>query len=613
MENKGLNVFNSKFVLARPDTATDTDYAGIEGVIAHEYFHNWTGNRVTCRDWFQLSLKEGLTVFRDQQFSADMGSRAVKRINDVRLLRTHQFAEDASPMAHPVRPQSYMEINNFYTVTVYEKGAEVVRMYHTLFGEEGFRKGMDLYFRRHDGHAVTTDDFAAAMADANQADLSQFKRWYDQAGTPRIIVKGVWNPDRCSYILDIAQDCPPSPGQNHKEPFHIPIRLGLLAADGSNIPLQLKDEAQPSGLNRILELCEESQIFEFVNVPEKSLPSLLQGFSAPVNLHYEYSNEELAFLLTHDSDPFNRWDAGQKFITNLINTLIEQSQENRSFEVGGGFSSAFKNTILDPELDNALIAEAITLPSEAYIAELVEQVDVDAIHAARESLRRSLAEDLESILLQTYQNNKIEGSYRYNAVDAGHRRLKNLCLAYLNTLDKSEYRNLAMQQFKMADNMTDSIGAMQSLIDCDGDERDEVLQSFHDHWQQDTLVMDKWFTIQALSCREDTLDQVKQLLDHALFSIRNPNKVRALIGAFAHNNPTQFHRIDGAGYEFIADQVLQLDSLNPQVAARLVRAFSRWKRYPSNRQTQMQTQLERIMGTSGLSKDVYEIVSKSLV
>jgi aminopeptidase N len=612
MENKGLNIFNSKFVLARPDTATDTDYAGIEGVIAHEYFHNWTGNRVTCRDWFQLSLKEGLTVFRDQQFSADMGSRTVKRINDVRLLRTHQFAEDASPMAHPVRPQSYMEINNFYTVTVYEKGAEVVRMYHTLFGEEGFRKGMDLYFQRHDGHAVTTDDFAAAMADANHADLSQFKRWYDQAGTPRITVKGVWNPDRCNYILDVAQDCPSSPGQDHKEPFHIPIRLGLLAADGSNIPLQLKDEAQPSGLSRILELREASQIFEFVSVPEKPVPSLFQGFSAPVNLHYEYPNDELAFLLTHDSDLFNRWEAGQKFVTNWIKILIEQYQAKRSLEVGGDFASAFKNTIVDPELDNALIAEAITLPSEAYIGELVEQVDVDAIHAARESLRRSLAADLESMLLQTYQNNKIEGSYHYNAADAGRRRLKNLCLAYLNTLDKLEYRNLAMQQFKLADNMTDSIGAMQSLIDCKGDEREEVLRSFYDRWQQDTLVMDKWFTIQALSCRKDTLDRVKQLLEHALFSIRNPNKVRALIGAFAHSNPTQFHRVDGAGYEFIADQVLQLDSLNPQVAARLVRAFSRWRRYPSNRQTLMQRQLERIMGASGLSKDVYEIVSKSL-
>jgi aminopeptidase N len=613
MENKGLNVFNSKFVLARPDTATDMDYAGIEGVIAHEYFHNWTGNRVTCRDWFQLSLKEGLTVFRDQKFSADMGSRAVKRINDVRLLRTYQFAEDASPMAHPVRPQSYMEINNFYTVTVYEKGAEVVRMYHTLFGEEGFRKGMDLYLQRHDGQAVTTDDFAAAMADANQADLSQFKRWYDQAGTPEISVRAEWNPDRCSFSLDITQDCAPSPGQDHKEPFHIPLRLGLLASDGSDIPLQLTDEAQHGGLSRILELRDKRQSFEFVNVPEKPVPSLFRGFSAPVNLRYEYSNDELAFLLAHDSDPFNRWEAGQKFAIDRIKMLIEQYQGKRNLEVGDDFAAAFKNTLMDPELDKAFIAEVMTLPSETYIGELIEQVDVDAIHAARQSLRRSVAADLESILLQTYKSNQTEGSYRYNAADAGRRRLINLCLTYLTTLDKREYRSLAMQQFKLANNMTDSIGAMQSLIDCEGVEREEVLRTFHDRWQQDTLVMDKWFTIQALSCGEGTLDRVRQLLEHPLFSIRNPNKVRALIGTFAHNNPIQFHRVDGAGYEFIADRVLQLDSINPQVAARLVRAFSRWRRYESNRRTLMQMQLERIMGTSGLSKDVYEIVSKSLV
>lgn len=613
MENKGLNVFNSKYVLARPDTATDGDYEAIEGVIAHEYFHNWTGNRVTCRDWFQLSLKEGLTVFRDQEFSADMSSRAVKRISDVRLLRTHQFAEDAGPMAHPVRPQSYMEINNFYTVTVYEKGAEVVRMYHTLFGSEGFRKGMDLYFKRHDGQAVTTDDFAAAMADANHADLTQFKRWYDQAGTPELAVVGQWYPDAGRYALNISQSCPTTPAQDVKKPFHIPLKVGLLAADGSNIALQLAGETNEGGSSRMLDLREAQQRFEFINVPERPIPSLLQGFSAPVTLRHDYTDEELAFLMAHDSDSFNRWEAGQKFAINKIMALIGQTIAGERLSVGENFALAFKNTLTDPKLDQAFIAEAMTLPGESYIAELVEEIDVEAIHAARQALRRSLAVALEPVFLQHYDDNQLEGRYRYHAADAGCRRLKNLCLRYLNILDKPEYRSLAIQQFTAADNMSDSIGAIQALSDWEVAEREQVLQAFHDRWQHDTLVMDKWFTLQALSQHGGGLDKVKQLTQHPLFSIRNPNKVRALIGAFAHGNPTQFHRIDGKGYVFIADQVLQLDELNPQVAARLARAFSRWKRHEPNRRALMRDQLKRIKRSPGLSKDVYEIVSKSLV
>ncbi len=612
MENKGLNVFNSKYVLARADTATDQDYAGIEGVIAHEYFHNWTGNRVTCRDWFQLSLKEGLTVFRDQEFSADMSSRAVKRLNDVRMLRTHQFAEDAGPMAHPVRPQSYLEINNFYTMTVYEKGAEVVRMYQTLFGREGFRKGMDLYFERHDGQAVTTDDFAASMGEANQSDLSQFMRWYDQAGTPELRVVGLWNAEDRSYTLDVTQTCPATPGQKKKEPFHIPFKIGLLASDGSDMALQLENESESIGKTRILHIREPHQTFKFVNLTEMPVPSLLRGFSAPVTLNYDYSGDELAFLLAHDSDPFNRWEAGQKFAISQIKVLLDQHEKGQSLGVEMDFALAFKQTLVDPDMDKALIAETLTLPAESYIAELVDVIDVDAIYAARQALRRALAQELEAELLQIYRENRLEGEYRFNASDAGRRRLKNLCLSYLTTLDSPQYRALALQQFKAASNMTDSMGAMQALTDCDGPEREQVLSLFQERWQADTLVMEKWFVNQAISHRRDTLERVTQLMQHPLFSIRNPNKVRSLIGAFAHSNPINFHRSDGSGYEFVADRVLELDKLNPQIASRLVRAFSRWKKHEPKRRELMQQHLQRIVANAELSKDVYEVVVKSL-
>lgn len=612
MENKGLNVFNSKYVLARPETATDQDYGGIEGVIAHEYFHNWTGNRVTCRDWFQLSLKEGLTVFRDQEFSADMSSRAVKRINDVRMLRTHQFTEDSGPMAHPVRPQSYMEINNFYTMTVYEKGAEVVRMYQTLFGKEGFRKGMDLYFERHDGQAVTTDDFAACMAEANQQDLSQFVRWYDQAGTPELSVVGQWNAQDSSYTLHVKQTCPPTPGQEIKAPFHIPLKVGLLDSDGNDMPLQLEGETVPAATTRLLQLREPKQSFRFVDLRETPVPSLLRDFSAPVILKYDYSTEELAFLSAHDSDPFNRWEAAQKYAMKKLSALLDQQQNGQAMRVEAGFAQTFKRTLIDPYIDRALIAETLTLPAESYIAEHVDVIDVDVIHSGRQELRRTLAQELEAEFTRIYHENRLEGDYRYNANDAGRRRLKNLCLAYLTTLGDPQYRELARQQFTSAGNMSDSIGAMQALNDCDGEEREEVLRLFLQRWQTDTLVMDKWFAMQAMSHRRDTLDQVTRLMKHPLFSIRNPNKVRSLIGAFAHSNPTNFHRADGDGYAFVAERVLEIDKLNPQVASRLVRGFSRWKKHEPKRKELMRQQLERIAATPRLSKDVYEVVSKSL-
>jgi len=610
MENKGLNVFNSKFVLALPETATDDDFVNIEAVIGHEYFHNWTGNRVTCRDWFQLSLKEGLTVFRDQQFTADMTSAAVKRIHDVRMLRTHQFAEDASPTAHPVRPQSYIEINNFYTVTVYEKGAEVVRMYHSLLGAEGFRKGMDLYFERHDGQAVTTDDFCAAMADANSVDLSQFRRWYDQAGTPVVRVRDEWDAERGVYRLVMNQDCPATPEQESKLPFMMPIRTALLDAKGDNMPLQLSGETEAGDDERVLVLTDKEQIFEFQGLTERPLPSLLRGFSAPVRLEYDYSREELAFLMAHDSDAFNRWEAGQDLGLSILLELVERYQKGESLELDAELVTAFTRVLEDAENDPAFVAEMLTLPGEAYVAEQMSVVDVDAIHEVRDFVRRELAAALEPRLLEFWQAlQQAQSEFSLEARDMGQRRLKSLCLSYLAELG---HDNLAGQQFTEATTMTDSMGALAALNHGDSPLRGQCLGSFHDRWQHDSLVMDKWFSLQAMAQREGTLDAVRELMQHRLFSIRNPNKVRALIGAFAQGNPTAFHKKDGSGYAFLADQIIELDSLNPQVAARMVRPLSRWRRFDGDRQDLMQSALRRILDHDGISRDVYELVSKSL-
>ncbi len=612
MENKGLNVFNSKCVLARPETATDSDYTNIEAVIAHEYFHNWTGNRVTCRDWFQLSLKEGLTVYRDQRFTADMTSPSVKRIQDVRMLRAVQFAEDAGPMAHPVRPQSYIEINNFYTVTVYEKGAEVVRLYETLLGRDGFRKGMDLYFQRHDGQAVTTDDFAAAMADANGRDLTVFKRWYDQAGTPKVSITSEWDADEGQYSLRIIQSCPATPLQPDKKPFHVPLKLGLLDASGRDMPLQLLGENEPEGSSRVLEVTKAEQSFTFINMTERPIPSLLRGFSAPVKLQYDYSDAELAFLLAHDIDSFNRWEAGYRLALITLNRLIADYQSGRELEVNPAFVTALEQTLNAENLDRALIAETLSLPSESDLAEHMSRIDVDAIHAAREFLRKNIARSLESQLVKTYEATTIGGEYQYQPGHAGNRRLRNSCLAYLTTLGNTEYLDLALEQFQQANNMTDTMGALQALIDTDSEQRRIALGQFEHKWQHDTLVMDKWFSLQASCSHPDTLAGIQALMQHPLFSIRNPNKVRALIGAFAAGNPVNFHNASGEGYRFVADRVIQLDSLNPQVAARLVKTFSRWKKFTGVRKDMMQAQLKRIAQTENLSSDVYEIVSKSL-
>lgn len=608
MENKGLNVFNSKLVFASPATATDQDYINIESVIGHEYFHNWTGNRVTCRDWFQLSLKEGLTVFRDQEFTADLHSRAVKRIEDVRMLRTFQFTEDASPMAHPIRPSSYMEINNFYTMTVYEKGSEVVRLYQTLLGREGFRKGMDLYFQRHDGQAVTTEDFLAAMADANGVDLSQLQRWYDQAGTPEVQVSMDYDAQAQTCTLRCSQACPNTPETAVKQPYLIPLHVGLLGQDGQDLPLFL--DGKPS--NGVLNFTQAAQTFTLTAVPEHPVPSLLRGFSAPVRLHYAYSEADLIFLMRHDSDAFNRWDAGQRLVMQTILHLLGSLRAGEPLGLGHEFVSAWQAVLTDSTLDPALRAEALTLPSAVDIAELARPADPQAIHTVRTFVLRTLAKTLRMDLEAMYASLQDSGEYRVDAASIGQRRLKNVCLAYLGHLDDEAVYQLCADQYAQASNMTDALAALGVLADIDCSQRVEALQHFHDRWQHDPLVMDKWFALQATSSLPDTLAQVKGLLEHPLFDMRNPNKVRALVGSFALRNPLHFHAVDGSGYDFLAERVLFLNDRNPQVASRMVRPLMNWRHYEPVRSALMKAQLERIQAHEGLSPDVYEIVSKSL-
>ena len=613
MENKGLNIFNTKYVLAKPETATDADYQGILGVIGHEYFHNWTGNRVTCRDWFQLSLKEGLTVFRDQEFSSDLGSRGVKRIEDARVLRASQFPQDAGPLAHPVRPDAYIEINNFYTVTVYNKGAEVIRMMQTLLGRDGFRRGMDLYFQRHDGQAVTCDDFVAAMADANDADFTQFKRWYHQAGTPELTVNDDYDPGARRYTLTIRQSCPPTPGQPRKEPFHIPLALGLLDAKGHDLPLQLEGEGESGGTTRVLELREPEHTFHFIDVPTRPVPSLLRGFSAPVRLNSTESDVDLRFRLAHDRDDFNRWDAGQTLAIRTILALVEERRQGKAWAPPESFSAALGRA-LTSGADPALLAQVLTLPGEGYLAEQMDVVDVDGIHAARRFVQRTLAERLREPLRTTYQTlrDQERDGYRIDAAAMGRRALKNVCLEYLMQLDAVESRALGLEQFHTASNMTDQIGALAALIHDDSPERVEALAIFYHRWRREALVVDKWLSLQATSSLPGTLAVVRELMAHEAFNPRNPNKVRALIGAFSQANPWRFHAADGSGYTFLADRILELDAFNPQIAARLMAAFTRWRKYDLTRQERMREQLERILAVPELSPDAYEIAAKSL-
>ena len=612
MENKGLNIFNTRFVLARPDTATDTDYMLIDRVVAHEYFHNWTGNRVTCRDWFQLSLKEGLTVFRDQEYGADMYSRAVQRIQEVRWLRQLQFSEDAGPMAHPVRPDAYVEVNNFYTPTVYEKGAEVVRMYHTLIGPDNFRKGMDLYFRRHDGQAVTCDDFLAAMRDASGADLSQFSRWYSQAGTPVVDCEGTYDPAARTYVLTARQSCPATPGQADKLPLHIPLALGLLGPDGADLPLQLEGEASPIGTNRVISLKAASEKFVFVNVPSAPVPSLFRGFSAPVKLRYSYSDGQLAHLMSHDSDAFNRWEAGQVLAGRILLSGVAALGAGRPMEIPASYFAAVRRILGDADRDPAFAAEAMTLPSEQVLAEQMDVVDPDAIHAAREHLMQSIARALRPELEEAHRNFTVTGGYSPEAGPAGRRALRNVSLAFLASLDGPAERSLAMAQLEIASNMTDAMAALNCLANSAGDEREAALAAFYAKWRGEALVVDKWLRVQATSSAAGALDRVRALTRHPAFDLRNPNKARSLLHAFATDNPTHFHAPDGSGYRFVAEQVVALDKLNPQVASRLARAFDRWKRYDAARVAHARAALERLRETPGLSPDTSEIVDRAL-
>jgi aminopeptidase N len=612
MENKGLNIFNTRYVLARADTATDTDYLNIDRVVAHEYFHNWTGNRVTCRDWFQLSLKEGLTVFRDQEYGADTYSRAVQRIQEVRALRSTQFAEDAGPMAHPVRPQSYMEISNFYTVTVYEKGAEVVRMLHTLLGPERFRAGMDTYFARHDGQAVTCDDFVRAMEDAGRTDLSQFRRWYDQAGTPRLRVTGEYDPGTHRFTLRVAQSCPPTPDQPEKLPFHIPLAIGLVGPGGEDMPLQLEGEPAPADTTRVLSARAAEETFVFVNVPDRPVPSLLRGFSAPVILEHEYDDADLAHLMAHDSDPFNRWEAGQRLALGIMLRGIAARHAGTPFGVPAGFIDACARVLGNAHADPAFAAESLALPAESYVAEQLDVADPEAVHAVRIAMRRTIAAHLRDRLLATYRTMASPGSYSPDASSAGRRALRNLCLGYLMELDDEEIRAMCMAQFESADNMTDSMAALSALANVQCEERERALAGFYDRWKDEALVLDKWFGVQAASRLNDTLERVRGLAEHRDFDLRNPNRVRALIGTFAQGNPVRFHAADGGGYRFVAEHVVELDALNPQVAARLARAFDRWKRLDAGRQAHARAALERIRDHATLSKDVTEVVLRAL-
>ncbi|HEU4853433.1 MAG TPA: aminopeptidase N [Telluria sp.] len=611
MENKGLNIFNTKFVLANPRVATDIDYQGIEAVVGHEYFHNWTGNRVTCRDWFQLSLKEGLTVFRDQEFSADMvgtpSGRAVTRIDQVRTLRQAQFPEDAGPMAHPVRPDSFVEINNFYTVTVYEKGAEVVRMYQTLLGREGFRKGMDLYFKRHDGQAVECDDFRAAMADANKRDLSQFERWYSQAGTPVVKAETRYDARMKSYEITLTQSCPPTPGQPRKQPFHIPVAVGLVGADGHDLPLTVQGKNGESTI--VLELTKSRQTFKFEGVFEKPVPSLLRDFSAPVILEYPYTDEELLHLFSHDSDPVNRWEAGQRLAMSRLLRLTTAIGEGSALMLDDTFLDALRKILVDESLDASFRELVMLLPAETLIADQMDVVDPQAIHMARQFVRGTIGRKLRQELLSQIDANQTPGPYSPDSISAGKRGLKNLCMAYLAAAGLDV--GIAEKQFDNAGNMTDRVSALTSLIHADAASAPRALDHFYKEFEHEALVIDKWFALQAGAPHTD-VHMIRELMKHKAFNIKNPNRARSLIFTFANANPAQFHSPDGSGYQYWAEQVIALDKINPQVAARLARSMDRWRRYLPSLQLKMRDALERVSTSGKLSNDVREVIGKAL-
>jgi aminopeptidase N len=612
MENKGLNIFNSRLVLANPATATDSDYNAIEAVIGHEYFHNWTGNRVTCRDWFQLSLKEGLTVFRDQEFSSDMGSRAVERISAVEALRRYQQPEDAGPMAHPIRPDEYQEINNFYTSTVYEKGAEVIRMQHTLLGNEGFRRGMELYFDRFDGQAVTCDDFVQTMSDANGVDLTQFQRWYQQAGTPVVSARGHYDANARTYALDVTQHTAATPGQPLKQPFHLPLAVGLVGPDGRDLPLQLSGEANAGATTRVLQLRDTTQRFDFVNVGARPVPSLARGFSAPIKLEFDYMPDELAFLAAHDSDAVNRWDAAQRSFSTALLALGHAWRDGRPLALPASLSEIVGQLLVDTHSDPALLALAITPPDLAYVAALENVIDVDGVVAARQFLVRALAERWRGEFSEAYDRHRVTAPYEPTQDQVSARRMNGLALRYLAALDDPQSRALAVSHYDGADNMTDAIAALAAIAHSDSMDRDSLFARFEAKWREEPLVLDKWFALEATSDRATTRARVKALIAHPRFNARNPNRVRSLVGSFAMHNFARFHAIDGLGYALVADQVLIIDAMNPQLAARVAGAFELWKRFPQPRRSLMQAALQRLATAPELSPDVSEIVTRAL-
>ncbi|KAB2880466.1 MAG: aminopeptidase N [Pseudorhodoplanes sp.] len=611
MENKGLNIFNDKYVLASPDTATDGDYASIEAIIAHEYFHNWTGNRITCRDWFQLCLKEGLTVFRDQEFTADQRARPVKRIADVRLLRAHQFVEDAGPLAHPVRPEIYNEINNFYTATVYEKGAEVIRMLKTLIGPERFRKGMDLYFARHDGQAATIEQFIACFAEASGRDLGQFMRWYSQAGTPEVIADGTYDPKTRTYRLDVAQTLPPTPGRDSKQPMVVPLALGLVGRNGKDIALQ--PDGASLGPGNVVALAEAAASIVFREVAEPPVLSINRNFSAPIKVVANLSPTDLQHLAAHDSDPFNRWQALQTLATRRLVANVTALRGGQPASGDDGLAGALAAIVDDRALEPAYVALALTLPSEADIArEIGRDVDPDAIFRARQALRVFVGRHLKAPLLAAYSGMTTPGPYRPDAASAGRRALKNVALDLLAADAGADAIGRAYTQYQAADNMTDRSAALATLSVHDTTQREAALDDFHRRYAADPLVIDKWLALQAAIPEAATLERVSALLSHPSFSIENPNRVRALIGTFAQGNATQFNRADGAGYDFVAEHALRLDRRNPQVAARLLTAFRSWRALEDGRRSRAEAALRRIAAAVGLSADVKDIVERAL-
>ena len=610
MENKGLNIFNSSAVLARPDTATDADYQRVEGIVAHEYFHNWSGNRVTVRDWFQLSLKEGFTVFRDQSFSGDMNSKSVKRIEDVRYLRSAQFVEDAGPMAHPIRPESFIKIDNFYTLTIYEKGSEVVGMMHTMLGDELWRKGTDLYFDRNDGKAITCEDFVLAMEEVSGKDLEQFRRWYSQAGTPRLQFSGTFDSSSRTYSLKISQNQLPSPGQNVKLPLHIPIAVGLIGPDGDDLPLQLVGESSKIAGTRVLDLTEPEQTFTFENIDEEPVPSVLRGFSAPCIVEGEIPKAHLLHRLSKDSDGFNRWDAGQTLALQCLQEMVADLDDGNVAQPWPELVDAFGRVLKDRDLDYALAAETLMLPSESYIGDNLDVVLVDEIHEARTSLRRLIAETHHDILLERYTELQ-EDELKFDAASMGRRRLRNVCLAYLCDLEGQGAISLAATHFANANNMTDEIAGFANLSDMDCPERAEGIEKFRQKWQNESLVMNKWFVVQAMSSLPGVLHEIQELWKSPEFDENNPNKVRSLLSVFAANQ-LRFHENDGSGYQFVAQKIAEIDGRNPQLAARLMAPLAKWRRFDVARQEMMKAALSLILNKKGISDNSYEVAKKSL-